>query len=292
MSAPNGQAQQLTAWQVILSMIRFRFGFWLIDLVSVLFFRLAWQILPGLALKVFFDLLTGEAQSGFNIWTVTAILAATFLMRVVGSFGFYYADVPLFNETATLLRKNLLSNILRQPAALPLRESPGQAISRFREDVMEIPLFVIWINDILIGTLIMVISLVLMLRINVPLTLLAMIPILIVGGVARSAAGRIEKYRRASRQATGHVTGFIGEFFGAVQAVKVATAEEHVIRHFRQLNDERKTVTVREKVFNAVLDAIYNNSSAMGVGITLVLVGGSIETGAFSVGDFALFVYL
>ena len=292
MSAPNGQAQQLTAWQVILSMIRFRFGFWLIDLVSVLFFRLAWQILPGLALKVFFDLLTGEAQSGFNIWTVTAILAATFLMRVVGSFGFYYADVPLFNETATLLRKNLLSNILRQPAALPLRESPGQAISRFREDVMEIPLFVIWINDILIGTLIMGISLVLMLRINVPLTLLAMIPILIVGGVARSAAGRIEKYRRASRHATGHVTGFIGEFFGAVQAVKVATAEEHVIRHFRQLNDERKSVTVREKVFNAVLDAIYNNSSAMGVGITLVLVGGSIETGAFSVGDFALFVYL
>ena len=83
MSAPNGQAQQLTAWQVILSMIRFRFGFWLIDLVSVLFFRLAWQILPGLALKVFFDLLTGEGQSGFNIWTVTAILAATILKLIL-----------------------------------------------------------------------------------------------------------------------------------------------------------------------------------------------------------------
>jgi len=292
MSAPTMRLSPLPAWQVILAMIRFRFGYWLIDLVSVLFFRLAWQILPGLALKVFFDLLTGEARSGFNLWTVVAILMATFLMRAFGGFGFYYADVPLFADISALLRKNLLGNILRQPAALPLRESPGEAISRFRDDVMEIPLFVIWINDILIGILIVIISVSLMLRINVAITVLALIPVVLVGLIARSAAGRIEKYRLASRQATSQVTGFIGEFFGAVQAIKVATAEEQVIQRFGHLNDERKIVTVRERVFNAVLDAIYRNSGALGIGITLVLVGGSVEQGAFSVGDFALFVYL
>ncbi len=282
----------LPAWQVILAMIRFRRGYWLIDLFSVLIYRLAWQILPGLALKLFFDVLTGEAKAGFNLSTVLAILGATFLMRALGGFGFYYADVPLFADVSTLLRKNLLQNILRQPGARPLPESPSEAISRFREDVLEIPLFVIWINDILVGSLIIIISITLMLRINVPITILALIPIAMVGVIARAAAGRIEKYRLASRQATGKVTGFIGEFFGAVQAVKVAAAEEHVIRHFHQLNDARRVVTVREKVFNAILDAIYNNSGNLGIGITLVLVGGSIEQGAFSVGDFSLFVYL
>jgi len=285
-------ASTLPAWQVILAMIRFRLRYWLIDLVSVLLFRLAWQILPGLALKLFFDLLTGAAPTGSTIWMVVAILAVTFVMRTLGGFGFYYADVPIFAEISTLLRKNLLQNILRQPGALPLSESPSEAISRFREDVLEIPLFVIWINDILIGALIILISVVLMLRINVPITLLALIPILVVALIARSAAGRIEKYRRASRQATGRVTGFIGEFFGAVQAVKVAVAEEHVIRRFYELNDERRLVTVREKVFNAILDAIYNNSGNLGIGITLILIGASIEQSTFSVGDFALFVYL
>ncbi len=291
-SAPKMGAPALPAWQVILAMIRFRPWYWLVDLFSVLLYRLAWQILPGLALKVFFDLLTGNAPAGYNIWTVAAILVAAALMRALGGFGFYYADVPIFAEVATLLRKNLLTNILRQPGALPLGESAGEAISRFRDDVAEIPLFVIWINDILIGTLIIIISIGLMLRINVPITLLALIPVLLVGVIAGAAAGRIEKYRIASRQATQSVTGFIGEFFGAAQAVKVAAAEGHVIERFHQLNDLRRIVTVREKVFNAVLDAIYNNSANLSTGITLVLVGGSISSGAFSIGDFTLFVYL
>ncbi len=296
MSAASGTPKMnlpsLPAWQVILAMVRFRPLYWLIDLFSVLVFRLAWQILPGLALKVFFDLITGEARAGFNIWTVVAILLTTYLMRALGGFGFYYADPPIFAEVATLLRKNLLTNILRQPGAQSLGESSGEAISRFRDDVMEIPLFVIWINDILIGILIIAISVGLMLRINVPITLLALIPILLVGVIAGLAAGRIEEYRIASRQATQSVTGFIGEFFGAAQAIKVAAAEEHVIGRFHILNDARRVVAVREKVFNAVLDAIYNSSADLGTGITLVLVGGSIGSGAFSVGDFSLFVYL
>jgi ATP-binding cassette subfamily B protein len=285
-------AQPLRAWQVILAMIRFRLGYWLIDLLSVASFRLAWQILPGIALKWFFDLLTGQAAAGVKLWTVLALLASTFLLRALGGLGFYYADVPIFAEIATLLRKNLLTNILSQPGALPLRESPGEAISRFRDDVQEIPLFVIWINDIIIGTLIMVVAIGLMLRISVPITLLALLPLLVVGIAAQLAASRIEKYRIASRQATSQVTGFIGEFFGAAQAVKVAAAENKVIDHFYQLNNARKTVAVREKVFIAVLDAIYINSGALGTGVTLVLVGGSITSGTFTVGDFSLFVYL
>jgi ATP-binding cassette subfamily B protein len=284
--------EALPAWQVILQMIRFRPGYWIIDLLSVVIFRLAWQILPALILKAFFDMLTGEAQAGVNIWTIIAMIVGTYLMRQLGSFGFFYADVPIFADIATLLRKNLLKHILRRPGASPLPDSPGEAISRFRNDVIEIPLFVIWINDILTGIILLAVSFVLMLRINVMITLLALVPVLLVGILAALASQRIELYRRASRQATGKVTGFLGEFFGAVQAVKVAGAETNVIEYFRRLNDHRRVVSLRERLFDDVLDSIWRNTANLGTGVILILAGESMRAGTFTVGDFALFVSL
>jgi len=282
----------LPAWKVILRMVAFRPWLWLVDLVSVIIFRVAWQLAPALIIQAFFDFLTGEAQANFGIWTIVALMVATWLARVLGGYGFFVADVPIFADIPTLLRKNLLRHILRRPGASPLPDSAGEAVSRFRNDVMEIPLFAIWINDILTGLGIIVVSIILMLRISPQITLLALAPLLIVGVIANVASNRIERYRRASRQATGKVTGFIGEFFGAVQAVKVATAEKNVIGHFHKLNDERRRLTLREVLFNEILDSIYRNMSTLGTGVILILVGQSMRSGTFTVGDFSLFVYL
>jgi len=101
---------------------------------------------PWAGLKVFLRYAYRKAAAGLNIWTILAFIAATFLMRLGAELGFFYADVPIFTEGATLLRKNLLRHILRRQG-LTLPESPGEAVSRFRDDVMEIPLFVLWFND-------------------------------------------------------------------------------------------------------------------------------------------------
>jgi ATP-binding cassette subfamily B protein len=288
----DGRIESLPAWKVILSMIRFRTWYWLIDLISVFLFRMAWQILPGLILKLFFDYLTGEAPFGINIWTIVASVFLLFLIRQMGAYGFYYADVPLFAHVATLLRKNLLTHILKRPGAVPLPDSSGEAMSRFRGDVMEIPLFVIWINDIIIGLFIMLISLVILMRISIPITIISLFPVLIVGIIANFASGRIERYRLASRDAAGKVSGFIGEFFGAVQAVKVASAEKYVIQHFKQLNKKRRDNALKERLFDDILDSIWRNTSALGTGVVLIIVGQSMRSGSFTVGEFSLFVYL
>jgi ATP-binding cassette, subfamily B, bacterial len=282
----------LPAWRVIFDMLRFRPWFWLIDLVSVSLIRFCWQLAPALIIKAFFDLLTGDAPLTFGIWSVVAFLLATWLGRVLASYGFYYADVPIFADMGTLLRKNLLGYILRRPGASALPDSAGEAISRFRNDVNEIPMFVILINDIMVGIGIIVYAIVLMSRISVPVTLMALTPVVIVGLIANAATGRIEHYRRASRHATGEVTGFIGEFFGAVQAVKVASAEKHVIGHFKELNDQRRKMAVRESLFDSILGSIYRNTSTLSTGVILILVGQSMRQGNFTVGDFSLFVYL
>ena len=282
----------LPAWKVIWEMLRFRPWLWFIDLISVALIRFCWQVAPALIIKAFFDMITGEAQLTFGIWAIVAFLGATWIGRVIASYGFYYADVPIFADMSTLLRKNLLKYILRRPGASQLPDSPGEAVSRFKTDVNEIPLFVILINDVMIGLVIIAVAIILMTQISPSVTVMALIPLVIVGIVANIATGRIEHYRRTSRQAGGKVTGFIGEFFGAVQAVKVATAEKNVINHFHKLNDERRILTIREKLFDEVLGSIYRNTSTLGTGVILVLVGQSMRTGNFTLGDFSLFVYL
>ncbi|HJS18086.1 MAG TPA: ABC transporter transmembrane domain-containing protein, partial [Anaerolineales bacterium] len=210
----------LPAWRVIWDMLRFRPWLWFIDLLAVTFVRFSSQIAPALILKAFFDMLTGEAELTFGIWAIVAFTVVAWLGRVLGSYGFYYADVPIFADIPTLLRKNLLRYILKRPGASSLPDSAGEAVNRFKNDVNEIPLFVILINDILVGLVIIFVAIALMTRISPQVTVMALVPLMIVGVIANAASGRIEHYRRASRQATGNVTGFIGEFFGAVQAVK------------------------------------------------------------------------
>ena len=273
-------------------MLRFRPWLWFIDLLSVALIRFCWQIAPALLIKAFFDMLTGAAQLTFGIWAIIAFFASIWIGRVVASYGFYYADVPIFADIPTLLRKNLLRYILRRPGAAPLPDSAGEAISRFKNDVNEIPLFVILINDIAVGIGIVIVAILLMIQVSPWITVMALIPLVFVAILANIAARRIEHYRRASRQATGNVTGFIGEFFGAVQAVKVATAEKDVINYFHRLNNERQKLTVREKLFDDVLSSIYRNTSTLGTGVILILVGQSMRAGTFTLGDFSLFVYL
>lgn len=282
----------LPAWRVVWAIIRFRPLLWLIDLLAVVVLRVGWQIISGLTMKAFFDMLSGGAAAGVNIWTILALVGTVYGMRVLGQYGFYYADVPIFSDGCTLLRKNLLRHILRRPGAAALPESPGEAVSRFREDVVEIPRFTLFFNDAISGVGIAIVTVALMVRISLPMTLLALLPVIIVGFLANAATSRIEHYHRASRQAAGKVTGFIGEFFGAVQAVKVANAEQGVIAHFRRINDERRKLSLREALFETLLGALYDNTANLGTGIILILGAQAMSEGTFTVGDFALFVSL
>ncbi len=280
----------LPAWKVILRTIRYRRDLWLANLFAMLILMLFYQI-PALALREFFNLLSGSAQLGLNLWSLVALLFCAEIGSILGVYGLVTTNVPFFQNSMTLLRKNLLRHILRRPGASALPDSPGEAISRFRGDTFEIPLFALWINDILGMVVFNIISLYVMIRISPTYTGLALLPFIVVGAIAMASSRRIDEYRRASSRAGGIITGFIGEFFGAVQAVKVATAEEGVIGRFQELNDERRRLALRDRLFNEILRSIFNNATQLGTGVILILAGQAMQAGTFTVGDFALFVY-
>ena len=285
------EVNALPPWRVILDMVRFRWKLWLANLGAMLVLTAFWQI-PGYIMKAFFDLLSNQAAVHWDVWALVAFLFACQAGSILGIYGLVSTNVPFFVHTMTLLRKNLLRHILRRPGASALPDSPGEAISRFRGDVFEISLFALWINDTLGMVAFGVVGLITLFTINARIASVAILPLVIVGVIANSATKRIEQYRRASRKASGIVTGFIGEFFGAVQAVKVATAEDSVLKHFDKINDERRKVAIKDRLFQTLLSSLFRNAVDLGTGVILILAGRAMTDGTFTVGDFSLFVFM
>ncbi len=280
----------LPAWKVVWATISFSPGYWIVNLLSMILLMIGFNI-PGLAMREFFNLLTQSAQADFSLLTLMTFLLLGEVLRLGTIFGLLVTNVPFWIKSMAMLRRNLLKHILKRPGAQALPDSPGEATNRFRTDVFEIPLFALWINDILGLILFSAIALVIMFRIHATITLVAILPFLAVGVISSFASRKVEGYRRESRKHTGIVTGFIGEVFGAVQAIKVAYAEKSILEHFKALNQKRRAVAIKDVLFNEFLHSIFRNTATLGTGVILILAGQSMAQGTFTLGDFALFVF-
>jgi ATP-binding cassette subfamily B protein len=123
------------------------------------------------------------------------------------------------------------------------------------------------------------------------ITLLVFFPLAGVVVIVQVARKRLEKYRAASRHATGQVTSAIGEIFSSVQAIQVAGAEPHVIKHFAALNEQRRVTMLKDRLLTQMLDSTFENTVGLGTGFILIPAAQSLRTLHLGVGDLALFIY-
>jgi ATP-binding cassette subfamily B protein len=278
--------------------VRFRFWTWLLNLLSISSLLLI-AMVPGMIARAFFDGLPAAVTTPEGdllgvpgwLWWLCLFTVLASLGRAVFGFGCQLTNGPFMFECAALLQRNLLERILQLPGARSLPGTPGEAISRFRDDADETPSFMMGFNDMVGAAAFAVIALATMLRIDATITLLVFLPLALVVFVVNRARDHLETYRRATREATGDVTGFVGEMVGAVQAIQVAGAEERVVGHFRALNDRRRETAVRDRVFDQILASVFWNTVNLGTGAILFLAGRKMQSGAFTVGDFALFSF-
>lgn len=297
MKATPLQPLPSSAW-FLMRLVRLRRRQWILNLISITGLIVI-AMSPGLIGRAFFDRLpaaSGAVETGWLglpgwLWAVCLFQVMAMIGQVSCALGCQFTNGPFMFESASLMQKNLLTRILELPGAESLPSSSGEAISRFREDADEVPGFLMGFNDMVGAACFATVALVIMLRTNVPITLIVFLPLTIVVVIVNRARWALDSYRRASREATGAVTGFVGEVMGSVQAVQVAGAEEHIVGHFRELNRRRLTVAVRDRVFDQVLGSFFMNVVNLGTGAILLLAGQSMQRGTFTVGDFALFSF-
>jgi len=274
--------------------IRYQLGdFLLHSLFTLLVFGL--QIVPGLFVKLVFDAIeqpekNSQAAGESILWWMIGLYLVAEMARLFLAIGAEWFGWTFRLAVGTLLQRNLFASILRRPADLPLSISPGEALNRFDEDVGEVSDFPTWLPDQVGKWIAAVIAVIIMARIHLTITLIVFLPLLGVGFLTRWAWKYILRYRKASAMASDAVSGFLGEMFGAVQAIKVANAESHIAAHLHELGERRAEMETRQAVFRGVLDSINASIVIFGIGVILLLAGTAIAEGTFGIGDFALFV--
>ena len=248
------------------------------------------SLLPGLIARAFFDTLTGAAQAPGGVGGLLVLLGVLGMGRAALWLVAGFVEITFRFTMSELVRRNLLRLVLARPGASALPFSIGETISRFRDDAYEAEDNMDWTDEIISHGLFAFAAFLVLLRINAPMALAAVLPTVVVAAVAQRASAALGRYRAASSQATSHVTGAIGDIVAGVQAVQAAGAEERVVAHFRRLNARRRSAILADRVVTQAVDAITANTVSLGTGLIMLLAAGSLRDANLTVGDFVLFV--
>jgi ATP-binding cassette subfamily B protein len=245
-------------------------------------------LLIGIGMQWFFDRATAGSSNYMWLAAPLIFIALIRAARVGTFFAAFYAWITYIYHIQAILRTNMLAGIMRWPGR-NLPASPGEAMSRFRDDVDEVVEYVeSWVD--FWGRLVFaIVSIIIMANINWKITLVAVLPLVIVTLLNNLSGNRARRYAQANRESTGRITSFIAETFGAVQALKLGQAEEHVSTRFNNLNEERRQAALRDNLFKQWMRSLNQHVLSICTGLILLMCAAEMKSGNFTVGNFALF---
>ena len=277
------------------SLIRYRPWHFALSTVMALY-AFGMRLVPGWLEKSYFDQLerqtiasTGSAALPSALWTLLLLIIAVELSRMVTDILGNWGAAKVRQAAQSLMRINMLRNILRKPGAEPLPVPTGDVINRMDDDLADFADFPTWIPEVMGHAAFAIFALIIMFRIAPGITAVAILPLIAVFFLTRWAWKRFLSYVRISRVSDSRVTAFLGETFGAIQVIKVADAEAGTIGYLRELSEQRRKANVRFGLFWALFRSVTDNMGDVAVALMVVLAGYSMQQGSFSVGDFVLF---
>jgi ATP-binding cassette subfamily B protein len=280
----------MKTWQSLWRIMRYRPWLYVLEGLLLTLFTFS-RVAFGVIVQDFFNLLPTQPHLSFTLWALMVILALVAILRVGVILSETLTETYSDFMHKTLLQRNILDYILQRPGAQSLACSPGEALNILRDDALNVENLLqdlLWVIGL---ALFSIVAFVQLLRVDARLTLLVFVPLALVVAIVQSLSSRIQKYRVASRQATGRVTGAIGEIFGAAQAIQVAGAETHVVDYFYTLNDQRRAGMVRDRTLTETLNSTFGSAVGLGEGAILFIVAFTVYSSHLGIGDIALFLY-
>ncbi|WMJ85560.1 ATP-binding cassette domain-containing protein [Anaerocolumna sp. MB42-C2] len=248
-------------------------------------------LILGLLFKQFFNILKPGENFKINLFNIIALTLVYTIGRMINiRWGAMVDNKHRFIMSA-LLRRNMFESILSKPGARSIPCSQGVALNCFRDDAGTIEDSISWTLDFIGNVVFVIVAVTIMVNINAKITLFVFTPLVAVVGIVQLLRSKLQKYRTASREATGLVTGAMGEMFSAVQAIKVAGEEDNVVRYLEKLNRQRHKMMLKDTLLTQSLHSIFYNTVSIGTGFILLLAAGSMKSGTMTIGELSLFIY-
>lgn len=278
---------KMNFWSLVWRLTCYRPWFFILNGVLWILFYLQF-LLPGLVLRYFFDALLRDTSFHSGIGILIVLLIGAMLLRIPLLLSARMVDITYRLTIETLLDVNILKRIFAIPEGI---DAPGEALNRFRDDIEEIKWYLLWCLDMIARLLFVIVGLVIMFDIQPIVTCIAFLPFVVVSIITKLVSSKIKKYRLANRQATGAMTDHIGEMFGSIQAIQVATAEGSVFKRFQMLNKKRFKVALKDFLFTELQESGFTHLVNLSTGMILLLVGKFMKEGSFTMGDLVLFIF-
>jgi ATP-binding cassette subfamily B protein len=249
-------------------------------------------LLTGLLVKVVLDRVADAPDGGLTVpWGILAALVGIEVVRWTWLILIAVQWHGCWVGWQTVPRVNLLRSLVAAPgpAAGRLPGSPGEAVSRFRDDVQDLAMVLdVWLD--LSGAVVSsTIAVAILIAIDPLAAVAVVVPIVLAASATTWLGPPLRRWRRAAREATARVTGFIGDTFGGVLAVQAGSAGPAIQDRFARLNAERAHVSRRDQIGSELVRSLGYGTGEVAVGVVLVAVAGAFRAGDLSVGDLGLF---
>ena len=246
-------------------------------------------LVTGLVVKVVLDRIAGGADT--TPWALLALLVGIEVARWTWLVLIAVQWHGCWVGWQTVPRVNLLRSLVSAPGptAGRLPAAPGEAVSRFRDDVQDLALLLDVSLDLSGALLSSSVAVAVLVSIDPRATLAIVVPVALAATATAWLGPRLRRWRRAAREATARVTGFIGDTFGGVLALQTGGAESAVQERFAGLNAARARASRRDRVGSEMVRSLGYGTGEVAVGVVLVAAATAFRSGDLSVGDLGLF---
>jgi ATP-binding cassette, subfamily B, bacterial len=284
---------ELSVWEFLRRLIGFSgwlYGFNVVLWIGVM----TLPLVPGYVSKLFFDALENKnpVWNGipYTIQGIIVLVGCFAVLQVANIFLAIVANIPWRFRSSGLLRQNLLRRLLCMPGAKAFSGTLGENLNTLRDDAGEAEDASDWTLDVIGQTVYIVIAIAILVSIDAELTLFVFLPLLLVTIGSYQLRRQLEGLQKAAREKSSHYTSLLGEIYQSVQAIQVAGAEKSVLNALEIRSQARQAAMLKNVALNQALTVFSNNIVALGTGLILLLVGGKMKSGEFTVGEFSLFV--
>jgi ATP-binding cassette, subfamily B, bacterial len=203
-----------------------------------------------------------------------------------------YLSTTISQGIVATLRRQLFGRLLDQPVGFFTDRKAGDLLSRINTDIDGVEDVVTdTVFGLLSSVLVTIATLVLMLRFSWQLTVMVLVLIPTVALPARRAGRATYKARARTQSLRGQMTGYLQEILGisGIMLVKAFGRENAERRRFAAMNDELRTLEVRQNLIGQWFGMLMSTLQTAGPALMILFGGWLVITGRASVGTVFVF---
>ena len=231
---------------------------------------------------------------GIRFDVVGGILLATlalYAFSALCSFIQGWLMTHVTQKTCYLLRQRIAQKINALPVGYFERTSTGDVLSRITNDIDTLGQSLNQgVTQLITSTATILGVLVMMLSINVPMTLIALLVIPLLAILVKVVVGRSQKYFRMQQNLLGAINGQVEETFSGQAVVRAFNKEGDVLAKFKKTNAELYESAWKSQFLSGLMMPVMNFVSNLGY-VAVAIAGALFAIGGrITVGDIQAFI--